>query len=260
MMILSQGGSNKKGCEVSWLSLFFYLCIICNAFSLGIIFCSEVRAETYTGVININNGKKGADCTKGNGIRREEKREVAIFHEIDISGAFALNITCGQKQTIALSGDTNILPLVTTEVKNGVLTLHAPGALCMKQPVIITLANASIEKIVSSGANEINMRCDSLDSALTLLLNGSSELTFLGSLQSVTARLQGAAELDTRGGKIMQASIDAGGASKALVDVHDKLRAISSDASEIYYRDHPGLVVGKTSTEAGTVARLSRMD
>lgn len=255
MIILVQD-NNKKNSTSGRLykpSLVYLFAIFCCCVFLSIAFSFKSFAKSYTGVININNGTGSEDCTKGNGQKDKDARKIEAFQEVDVSGAFVVKITCGREQMVSLEGDGNILPLVKTRVKKGVLSLSAPGSICLEQPVVVTLAAPRLEKVISDGANEINMQCESGESSLTLLLKGSSEFNFSGSLLSLTARLEDAAELDASRGTVMQADIHAESASNALVSVQKELIATSSDASEIYYKDNSTVIIKKIITEAGSV-------
>src|ERR1051325_2705224 len=57
----------------------------------------------------------------GSGNRKSEKRELKSFNAIDTSGAYDVNVTCQQPASFEIEGYANILPLIKTEVRNGVL-------------------------------------------------------------------------------------------------------------------------------------------
>ena len=63
---------------------------------------------------------------KGNGIFASEVRELNKFDEINIAlGYNNITVNCGNEPSIHISGDENILPLITTEIRKGTLTISS---------------------------------------------------------------------------------------------------------------------------------------
>jgi len=57
----------------------------------------------------------------GSGNRKTEKRDLKSFNAIDTSGAYDVKITCQKPASFEIEADDNILPLIKTEVRDGVL-------------------------------------------------------------------------------------------------------------------------------------------
>ena len=57
----------------------------------------------------------------GSGNRKTEKRELKSFSGIDTYGAFEVNIICQKPAGLEIEADDNILPLIKTEVRDGIL-------------------------------------------------------------------------------------------------------------------------------------------
>ena len=64
----------------------------------------------------------------GSGAMKLDKRSVPAFKSVDISGAYEVEIVAQKEQSVEIEGDDNLLPLIKTEVKNGVLEITAPVA------------------------------------------------------------------------------------------------------------------------------------
>ena len=62
----------------------------------------------------------------GSGTMKVEKRTVPSFTAVDISGAYNVEIAVQKEPGLEIEGDDNLLPLVTTEVRNGVLEIAIP--------------------------------------------------------------------------------------------------------------------------------------
>lgn len=61
----------------------------------------------------------------GNGLIRSEVRVLPSFHAVQSDGTFAITITAGKDQNVIIRGDSNILPEIKTEVKNGKLYVYS---------------------------------------------------------------------------------------------------------------------------------------
>ncbi len=64
----------------------------------------------------------GVFVTRGSGIMATETREVSGYDAIEIEGYGNLIITQGETESLEIEAEDNILPHITTKVRNG--TLH----------------------------------------------------------------------------------------------------------------------------------------
>src|SRR5260221_13662487 len=58
---------------------------------------------------------------RGSGVRKTEQRDLPAFNAIDTSGAFEVEVVCQKPASFEIEADDNIVPLVQTEVRGGVL-------------------------------------------------------------------------------------------------------------------------------------------
>src|SRR5258705_13356728 len=57
----------------------------------------------------------------GSGVRKTEKRALKFFNAIDTTGAYEIDVTSQKPASFEIEADDNILPLIKTEVRDGVL-------------------------------------------------------------------------------------------------------------------------------------------
>src|SRR5216117_4037518 len=75
---------------------------------------------------------------RGSGVRKTEKRELPAFTSIETTGAFEVEVTCQKPASFEIEADDNILPLIQTEVRDGVLRVtttrsySAPGGIRLR--------------------------------------------------------------------------------------------------------------------------------
>src|SRR6266853_3313510 len=59
----------------------------------------------------------------GSGVRKTEKRDLKSFNAIDTTGTYEIDVTCQKPASFEIEADDNILPLIKTEVRDGILFL-----------------------------------------------------------------------------------------------------------------------------------------
>ena len=62
---------------------------------------------------------------RGSGVRKTEKRDLPSFTAIETIGAFEVQVNCQKPASFEIEADDNILPLIQTEVRNGVLRVSS---------------------------------------------------------------------------------------------------------------------------------------
>src|ERR1041385_676738 len=72
----------------------------------------------------------------GSGVRKTEKRELKSFSAIDTTGAYEIHIACQKPASFEIEADDNILPLIKTEVRDGILFVNSDERYHTSKPVI----------------------------------------------------------------------------------------------------------------------------
>lgn len=179
---------------------------------------------------------------KGSGVLGSEHRQVKAFHAIKTDGAIQSKITIGEDRSIEISGDDNIVPIVTTEVRDGVLRIRIDhqGSLSTKQGITATIVTPTLDDIDLDGA--CNAEVTGIQSpTLEVELDGASRLTVSGSCESLDAELDGASKLKATKLTCEDAKIETDGASSAHVNVAGSLSADADGASSIRYLGNPSI-------------------
>ena len=63
----------------------------------------------------------------GSGKVIKENRKLNTFHGLDVGSTFTINITQGTPQSVSIETDDNIMPIIKTKVKNGILKVTTQG-------------------------------------------------------------------------------------------------------------------------------------
>src|SRR5437899_1194494 len=75
----------------------------------------------------------------GSRVRKMEKRDLPSFNAIETIGAFEVQVNCQKPASFEIEGDDNILPLIQTEVRNGVLRVTSTKRYSTRDPISLRI-------------------------------------------------------------------------------------------------------------------------
>lgn len=178
---------------------------------------------------------------KGSGNRKTEKRALNSFKAIDSEGAFEFEVTCQQPLSFSIEGDDNILPLIQSDVRDGVLYLRPEKGYSSRSLIVIRISVPNLENIKASGAGKFHIT-DLKNDAFTVETNGATALTAAGQTKSVEIRNTGAGKIDTDGLHAQKAKVDISGAASVDVYASEQLDASVSGVGRVSYSGNPKTV------------------
>lgn len=208
--------------------------VVTNMFSFG-----RISDQLF----NVSFNFKGV---KGSGNLASENRAVSDFHGIDVSGVFQVEITAQKEFAVEVEADDNLLPLITTEVRNGILHIDADRRLSPRNPLKIRISAPDIDRLDASGAAKVALR-ELKNSGITIDSSGASKINISGETAKLSVDVSGATKVDADGLTAENASVEASGASHVYVNVTGVLRTDASGASKIVYAGSPTEVVKKAN-------------
>lgn len=197
---------------------------------------------------------------RGNGNVVKEERNIKAFDEIQISGAYTIYLTQGNKEELIIEADENLMDLIITKVVDGKLKIYNRESFRNPEKLDIYLTFVDIDEISLSGAVEIesmntftlnelsldvsgaaeiflNIELKELDAELS----GASEFEIVGFAKEVVIEISGASELDASDFKVEEMQIEISGAADAKVFATESLEINASGASNIKYRGNPSI-------------------
>lgn len=191
---------------------------------------------------NIVNTGNVSGCVQGSGSAKEESRSLPAFHGLEVDGAYTVRIACQKDQSVEISADDNLLPLILTEVHDGILRVTSKKSICASAPMTLTITVETLDLIRSSGANEFQV-ADLKGESLEVALSGSSNMTLDGAVDRLAAKIDGASGLLARQLKSKQVAVAISGAGSAEVHASERLQGDISGVGSIRYAGNPGEVV-----------------
>ena len=125
-------------------------------------------------------GSSSNSTTEGSGVPAAQARDVAAFNSVELAGSNNLLIRVGEKQSIVVRADDNLLDRVTTEVQSGKLVIaNTPGGLEAKTPMGVEVSVPTLNALMLTGSGNIVVNGIETES-LKVTLPGSGTLTGSG--------------------------------------------------------------------------------
>ena len=194
---------------------------------------------------------------EGSGNEKTETRQVSGFTRLDLSGVGTVEITQTGTESLSVTTDDNILPVLTSSVSGGVLTLGVkPGTINVRPSKGITwnLTVKDLTAITLSGAGNI-VAHDLHESTFSADVSGAGTLTISGAANAQSADISGAGSYQARGFATTNTTATVSGTGSAYVSASGTLDATVSGVGSVVYYGTPQVtqhVTGVGSVKQGT--------
>jgi len=219
-------------------------------------------------------GCTGPNAT-GSGNVINQSQNVSGFDQVSVDGSGTLIITQGDKESLTIEAEDNVLPNIKTSVNNNVLNIDRVNyTVVPTKTVKYYLTVKNLNSITYSGGGKIQsngLKTDSLTiningaaegnltdlnvNSLKIIITGAGRLFLSGTANNQDISISGAGEYNANGLTSKTASITITGAGKGTVKVSNSLKAIVNGAGDISYIGNPQ--VTKQLNGAGTIKQIS---
>ena len=188
----------------------------------------------------------------GSGVRKTEKRDLKSFNAIDTTGAYEIDATCQRPASFEIEADDNILPLIKTEVRDGILFVSNDQEYHSSKPVSLRITLPDLNSVSTHGAGQIKIAAaNSRD--LRIESTGATSVEAAGTAKSVTISSSGAGKIDTSNLRAEKARVDVNGATSVDVYASEQLDVNVSGVGHVSYSGNPK-VVNKHVSGIGSVS------
>jgi hypothetical protein len=177
----------------------------------------------------------------GNGNRKTEKRELKSFNAIDTGGAYDVNVTCQKPASFEIEADDNLLPLIKTEVRDGILFVSSDQEFHSSKAPTLRIALPELNSAANHGAGDVKIT-DANSADLKLQSTGAASIEAVGTSKSVTISSTGAGNIDTSKLTAEKAKVDISGAANVDVYASDQLDVTVSGVGSVTYSGNPKVV------------------
>lgn len=190
---------------------------------------------------------------QGSGILKDETRDIEDFSSADISGAYDIVIKCGEKPSLEMMGDDNIIPLIHTEVYDGKLTIWTEKNISYRRKIKIKITTDNLEFLNLSGASRVKLMNIDNDK-LQIDASGAVSIITTGTTDLLDLNLSGAVSSDSKKLKANDVHVELSGASHANVYAKDLLKAQISGVGSIKYYGTPKVL--KRISGLGSISQV----
>ncbi len=205
----------------------------------------------------------GVFVTRGSGILESETRDVSDFDAIVIEGFGNVNITQGENEYLEIEAEDNILPHITSKVRNDTLYISYDDQrwsrnILPTRTITFDIGVIDLNSIDLSGAADIRM--DSLETTqldldvsgagnveienlqakdLNVVYSGAGKCELAGEVQDQDIRVSGLGSYHAKDLKSQTASVALSGAGDMEVWATDNLYIEVSGAGNVEYWGDP---------------------
>ncbi len=223
------------------------------------------------GLLTLSCSAQWGKRIKGNGNETTITRSTAEYDEVALSGWFDVLLVEGQEGELTLTGESNLLDYIKTEVKNGKLTIKAENGVNLKPSnwnsgITITVPVASINAVTMSGSGDIMGKTTIRTAQMATTMSGSGDITLTIEAERITATMSGSGDINLAGStQDFEATISGSGDIEAFdleaehvdatvsgsadiqVTANRSLTARVSGSGDITYRGNPEKMDTRTS-------------
>jgi Putative auto-transporter adhesin, head GIN domain len=177
---------------------------------------------------------------QGSGTLKTEVRPVGKFTAIALSDVGHLVIERTGAESLAVTADDNVVPLLKSEVKDGTLYLSVESGKRISGKPTYKVTVGDLRKIAISGAGSI--AATKLDGdALSISVSGAGSGNVAGRADELTISISGAGSFDAGQLQAKRAKVVVSGAGNVTVNASDELDAKVSGVGTIWYIGSPKL-------------------
>lgn len=187
--------------------------------------------------------------TVGSGFVVTESRSVSGFTSLSVSGVGEVILESTGTESLTVTAEDNILPMLQSEVQNGVLTLgpRPNSNLSPTRGIDYRVTYRQLTFVLASGVTVIKATDIETDS-FTSTASGVSVIRLSGTADRQAILLSGTSSFDGESLRTRITSVSISGVSNAVVNASERLEGEMSGSSTLEYVGNPVVAVSLSGT------------
>jgi hypothetical protein len=185
--------------------------------------------------------------SEGSGVPATQARDVAAFNSVELAGSNNVVIRVGEKQSVVVRADDNLIDRVTTEVQSGKLVIaNTPGSFTTKSPMSVEVDVPTLTALTLTGSGNIVVDGIAAET-LEVTLPGSGTLTGSGSATRLDVTVGGSGTVQFT--RLVANDVRAvlSGSGSIFITATKTLDASVSGSGSILYAGNPQDVTKRVS-------------
>jgi len=208
---------------------------------------------------------------KGNGKIVTIERSVGEYDRVALAGWYDVELVDGNEGELTLTGESNLLEYIKTEVKDGKLIIKQKRGVNLKpsswkEGILVIVPVESVDGVSLSGSGDIIGKTVLKSNNFKTSISGSGDITLEIEAQSIAASMSGSGDINLSGkttdfdvsisgsGDIKAYDLEAdfveaqvSGSADIKVTANEMLKARVSGSGDISYKGNPKKIDTKSS-------------
>ena len=201
-----------------------------------------------------------AERIRGTGRVVQEKREVSGFTEVRLASVGELSLAQGDRESLTIEAEDNILPRIRTDVEGGALVIRTERGVSISPTVTVryTLTVRELSGLELSGSGKIktgtirsqdfkvrlpgsgDIRIDGLTAdSLTAVISGSGSINVPGKVVRQEVRISGSGDYDATNLQSQSGNVRVSGSGDCTLWIENDLAAAISGSGRVDYYGNP---------------------
>ena len=195
-----------------------------------------------------------AKSVPGSGVTATVTREMEQFDSIEFAGSGNVTVTCGQKPTLALTTDDNLVIYYQTKVENGVLKIWPEQNVRPTIGPTFTISTGQLKEIEVAGSGKFNV--EGLDvPKFEYTVAGSGTVIASGNADQLEIEIAGSGKFELGELEAKDVSIEIAGSGSGTVNADDNLNVEIAGSGRVEYFGSPN--VKQSIAGSGKVIQIS---
>jgi hypothetical protein len=188
----------------------------------------------------------------GSGNAKTEVRSAPAFTAVSVAGSFDADIAIGPESRVEITGDDNIVPLITTDVHGDRLEIGSRKSFRTSVHLVAKITVPRLTGIGLTGSGDITAHGVQSD-RIAVTLSGSGTIRADGTVHEAEVELTGSGTVALDQLAVERASVSVSGSGDVAVAASKSLDVSITGSGDVTYRGDPELK--KRITGSGSVSR-----
>lgn len=136
---------------------------------------------------------------KGNGNLKSQEREVGNFSGIKVNCSADVYIQQGEKTSVLVKADENLLELIETEVSGDILKIDINGNISRVKQMVVIVTVTNLNEIQINGSGDVDSENTIKGIDLEIGINGSGNVELDLDMKNVKTSINGSGDVELSG-------------------------------------------------------------